>query len=74
MDLQLPPDLEARLNRLAAESGRPVDQVALDLLASSVEQDEWFRREVEKGIASANEGHLIEHDEVALRVDRRYPA
>ena len=74
MNLDLPPELAAKLTLLAAESGRTVDQVALDLLASSVEHDDWFRSEVEKGIASANEGRLIEHDEVALRMDRRYRA
>jgi predicted transcriptional regulator len=44
-----PPELEAKLTRLAAETGRTIDQVALDLLASSVDHDEWFRAEVEKG-------------------------
>ena len=45
MTQQVPPELEAKLTRLAAETGRTVDQVALDLLASSVDHDEWFRRE-----------------------------
>ncbi len=73
MDLQVPPDLEAKLTRLAAETGRTVDQVALDLLVSSVDHDEWFRREVEKGRLSAREGRLLNHEEVASRLDRRYP-
>ena len=72
VNLQVPPELEAKLTRLAAETGRPVDQVALDLLASSVDHDEWFRLEVEKGRVAAREGRLIEHDEVASRMDRRY--
>jgi len=72
MNLQVPPDLEARLTRLAAESGRSVDELALDLLAASMDHDEWFRREVEKGRASAREGRLLDHDEIASRVDRRY--
>jgi predicted transcriptional regulator len=50
MNLQVPPELEAKLMRLAAETGRTVDQVALDLLASSVDHDEWFRREVERAV------------------------
>ena len=74
MNLDLPPELAAKLTLLAAESGRTVGEVALDLLASSVEHDEWFHAEVKKGIASANEGRLIEHDEVALCMDRRYRA
>ena len=72
MNLQVPPELEAKLTRLAAETGRTADQVALDLLASSIEHDEWFRTEVEKGRASAREGRLLEHDDVAARMDRRY--
>lgn len=72
MNLQVPPELEAKLTRLAAESGRTVDQVALDLLSNSVDHDEWFRREVEKGRLSAREGRLLDHDEVASRIDRRY--
>lgn len=72
MNLQVPPELEAKLSRLAAETGRTVDRVALDLLASSVDHDEWFRREVEKGRLSAREGRLLDHDEVASRIDQRY--
>ena len=72
MTLQVPPELEAKLNRLAAETGRPVDQVALELLVGSVDHDEWFRREVEKGRQSAREGRLLDHDEVASRVEQRY--
>ena len=62
----------SKLTRLAAETGRTADQVALDLLASSIDHDEWFRAEVEKGRAAAREGRLIEHDDVAARMDRRY--
>ena len=72
MNLQVPPELEAKLTRLAAETGRTVDQVALDLLATSVDHDEWFRREVEKGRLSAREGRLLQHDEVAARMEQRY--
>ena len=72
MNLQVPPELEAKLTRLATETGRTVDQVALDLLASSIDHDEWFRSEVEKGRAAAREGRMLEHDDVAARMDRRY--
>jgi predicted transcriptional regulator len=65
MNLQVPPELEAKLTRLAAETGRPVDRVALDLLTSSVAHDELFRKEVEQGRRSAREGRLVEHDELS---------
>jgi len=70
MNLQISPEVEAKLARQAAEAGRTVDQVALNLLARSIDHDEWFRREVEKGRASAREGRLLE--QVAALMDRRY--
>ena len=69
MNLQLPRELEAKLSRLVAQTGRTVDQVALDLLANSMDHDEWFRAEIEKGRAAAREGRLLEHDDVAARID-----
>jgi predicted transcriptional regulator len=72
VNLLIPPELEAKLARLAAETGRTVDQVALDLLATSVDEDDWFRAEVEKGRLAAREGRLITHNDVAARIDRRY--
>jgi predicted transcriptional regulator len=74
MNLQLPPELEAKLTRLAAETGRTTDQVALDLLANSVDHEEWFRAQVEKGRTAIRDGRVLEHDDVAARMDRRYRA
>lgn len=68
VQLHVPPELEEKLNRLAAETGRKTDQVALDLLTSSVDHDEWFRNEVQRGRASARDGRLIDQDVVAARV------
>jgi predicted transcriptional regulator len=70
MTLHIPPELAARLARIAAQTGRTVDAVALDLLANSVVHDEWFRRELEIGRTSAREGRLLDHDEVSDRSDR----
>ena len=72
MNLQVPPELEAKLTRLPAATGRTVDEVALDQFASSMDHDEWFRTEVERGRIAAREGRLLEHDDVVTRMDRRY--
>ena len=74
MDLHVPPDLEAKLNRLAEGTGRNPQQLALDLLATSVEHDAWFRGEVEKGRFSAREGRLLDQAELLARLDQRYRA
>lgn len=74
MELHVPPDLEAKLNRLAERAGRSAEQLALDLLATSVEHDEWFRLEVEKGRASARAGQLLDAAELVARIEKRYRA
>lgn len=74
VELHVPPELEAKLNRLAADTGRNAEEIALDLLANSVEHDEWFRREVEKGRISSREGQLLDRDELLSRIDKRYGA
>jgi predicted transcriptional regulator len=72
MELHVPPDLEAKLNRLAEGAGRSAEQLALDLLATSVEHDEWFRTEVEKGRASARASRLFDREELVARIQKRY--
>ena len=72
MHLQIPSELAEQLARLATQTGRTADEVALDLLRNSVEHDEWFRAEVEKGRLSATEGTLLDHQEVVARMESRY--
>jgi len=72
MNLHLPPDLEAKLNRMAAETGRDAGQVAVELLTNSVEHDEWFRQQVERGRQSVREGCLLDHADVASRIRDRH--
>ncbi len=34
---------------------------------------EWFLREVDKGLASADRGELVDHSDVRKMIDERYP-
>lgn len=35
------------------------------------DHDAWFIQEVEKGQSQADQGELIEHDEVVTRIEKR---
>ena len=72
MNLQVPPELEAKLTRLAAEIGRTVNQVALGPPCHSVDHDDGSVGRGGKGSLSAREGRLLDRDEVVTRMDRRY--
>ena len=40
---------------------------------SRVKYEEWFLREVDKGIATADRGKLLDHSELRKLIDERYP-
>jgi predicted transcriptional regulator len=74
MEVPLDADLQAKLNRLAAEQGRATESLVVEAVERMVSYDEWFLREVDKGLAAAEEGDLVDHAEVRKLVDERYPS
>ncbi len=74
MEVDFTPEIEAKLSRMAAEQGRDAKAIVRDAVERFVDYDEWFVREVEKGIAAADRGEFVEHDEVRRIIDRRYPS
>lgn len=69
MEVHLNPDVQAKLTRLAAEQGRDTEALAQEAIARFVDYDEWFIREVEKGLTSAETGELLTHEEVGARIE-----
>jgi predicted transcriptional regulator len=70
MEIPFAPDLEAKLNRIAAQTGKGADQVVRELVASYLDYDEWFRQEVGKGIASLDGGKSVSHEKVRRSMER----
>ena len=52
VELCLVPEVEARLTGIASEAGKAANEVVQGLVANYVDHDEWFRREVRKGLDS----------------------
>ena len=73
MEVPLTPDLHAKLNRLASQQGRASESLIVEAVERMVNFDSWFLREVEQGIAAADRGELVEHDEVKKLINQRYP-
>ena len=44
----------------------------LEAVERMVNYDEWFLQEVEKGIAAADRGEFVDHEDVKKLIDRRY--
>ena len=72
MDVTLSPELQARLDSLAARQGRDVEALAKEAIKRLLDYDEWFLAEVAKGRAAAKRGEFIEHEDVRKLIDSRY--
>jgi predicted transcriptional regulator len=73
MEVELTPDLEAKLTRIAAEQGRDTRALVREAVERLVNHDEWFVREVEKGLSAADRGELTDHEEIGKLIAQRYP-
>lgn len=69
MDVQFQPELEAKVNRLASEQGRQPSEIITEAVERVVDYDAWFIRAVEHGIAQADAGALIPHEDVVTRIE-----
>ncbi len=74
MEVNLAPDLQATLSRLAAERGSDAQALVQEAVERFVDYDEWFLREVEKGLAAADRGELVDHQDIGKLIHSRYPS
>ena len=73
MEVRLKPELQEKLTRLAAQQGRDSESLVAEAVERLVNYDEWFLQEVEKGLAAADRGELVDHEDVRKLIDGRYP-
>jgi predicted transcriptional regulator len=71
MDVNLPPDLEGKLTLAAGRRGVSPETLIREAIERAVDYDDWFIREVEKGLAQVDAGQVLTHDDVGSRLDRK---
>ena len=70
MEVNLTPELQAKLEEAAAKQGRDAQSLIQEAVQLLVDYDAWFVREVEKGLTDIERGELLEHDEVGARLEK----
>jgi predicted transcriptional regulator len=73
MQIDFPPELQGKLNRIAAAQGKDSEAVVFEAVERLVGYDEWFVREVGNGVAAAESGRFVEHSEVRGMIEALYP-
>ncbi|MCX6612911.1 MAG: hypothetical protein NTW74_18930 [Acidobacteria bacterium] len=70
MEVHFAPDVESRLKQVAHANGKDAEQLVKDTVAHMLERQALFVAGVNKGIAQADRGELVDHDDVAKRINR----
>lgn len=69
MHVPLSPELSARLARLAQKRGIDPEHLIREAIQRLIDHDDWFVREVEKGLAQIDSGQTLTHEDVGARLD-----
>ena len=66
--ITLPPKFSGRLEKLALKAGNTPEKMLDCVMRDGFEYTEHFVREVIKGIAEADAGQLVSHEEAMIRM------
>ena len=68
MEVPLQPEKEAQLAQIAAQRGLKIDELAQEVLSRYLEDDKHFVEAVNLGLAAAERGEFVEHEEVGKKL------
>jgi len=72
MEVQFSASTEAQLKQFAASEGKEAAQLVEETITRMLERRAQFLEGVDRGIAAADRGDLIEHEEVESRINRLF--
>jgi predicted transcriptional regulator len=71
MEVELTLEQPAKLSSIAAAQGRAAETPVQEAVERLLDHDEWFLSEVDKGLAAADRGEFVEHDDATGRGKNR---
>ncbi len=70
MEVNLPPDLQAKLAQSAAQQGRNPDDLLRDVLTRHFEEESRFVEAVKRGEEALQRREYLTHEQVGQRLQR----
>ena len=70
MEVHFTPEQEARLQQIAAQTGKEAGRVIQQAVERMLEYDERFLAAVDEGHEAARWGDLLEHEHVVERIEQ----
>ena len=72
MEVHFTPELQAKLDRVAAETSRRVDDYVQQLVDNYLDHDVYFRHKVTASLVKLDNGEFLTHEEVGARLDKMF--
>ena len=74
MEVHFAPELQAKLDRVAAENSSPPDVYVQQLVEHYLDHDVWLRQKVETSLERLDRGEFLTHEEMGARIDKKFGA
>ncbi len=72
MEVKLSPELQAKVDRAAAESKSGTEEYVQQLVEHYIDHDAWFRQQVTRGLEQLDRGESLSHEEVGVRLEQMF--
>ena len=72
MEVHLPPELQERVDRAAAENNRGAEEYVKQLVEHYLDHDAWFRQQVKRGLDQLDRREFLTHEEVGTRIEEMF--
>jgi predicted transcriptional regulator len=72
MEVHFTPELQAKLDRVAAENRRGADEYVQQLVENYLDHDAWFRQKVTASLGKLNRREFLTHEEVGARIEKMF--
>ena len=70
MEINLSDAVKAKLSRVAAKQGKKEESLVQEAVERLVDYDDWFMRQVEKGLAQVERNETMKDEEVGARIEK----
>jgi predicted transcriptional regulator len=70
MELNLSPELQAKLAHVAAENNSGAEEYVRQLVEHYLDHDAWFRQKVKAGLRQLDQGEFVSQEEIGARIDQ----
>ena len=68
MNVEIPPIQMERLNALAEQTGKGMDELVQEAVRQMLAYDDWFKAQVQIGVDQIKRGEFLEEAEMDARV------